>query len=47
LPGARYYGGNENIDKIEVRMITGDCLLIHITKYTHTRRLKTDTFFYR
>jgi len=47
LPGARYYGGNENIDKIEVRMITGDCLLIHITKHTHTRRLKTDTFFYR
>ena len=23
-----------------------DCLLIHITKYTHTRRLKTDTFFF-
>ncbi len=37
LPGARYYGGNENIDKIEVRMITGDCLLIHITKYTQLK----------
>jgi hypothetical protein len=23
---------------------TPDCLLIHITKYTHTRRLATDTF---
>ena len=24
--------------------ITPDCLLIHITKYTHTRRLNTDRF---
>ena len=40
LPGARYYGGNENIDKIEVRMITGDCLLIH-TRKTETFLLQS------